>query len=57
MRSLVTVSPANTEDVVDAVTLALAGTAAVCVTAGEIGVSEADRVLAHPRTRIQRQGL
>lgn len=40
MRSLVTIDPANTEDVVDAVTLALAGTAAVCVTAGEIGVSE-----------------
>ncbi len=40
MRSLVTVNPANTEDVVDAVTLALAGTAAVCVTTGEVDVSE-----------------
>ena len=40
MRSLVTVDPANSEDVVDAVTAALAGKAVVCVTAGEVDVSE-----------------
>jgi O-succinylbenzoic acid--CoA ligase len=40
MRSLVTVDPANTEDVVDAVRQALSSTAAVCVTTGEVDVSE-----------------